>query len=188
MLHDDPRRMPRPLPGVNGAAGGHATIEGAGRNGHFHHAPRGLKRGRSTDSSSTSASSSSDTSSDDTSSSSESSSDSDSDSTSSSSSGDLPPPRPRPRPPLPSEPPKPSQPTYVTSTMLGTHPSAVFVAVDPHQFHPDSGSRRRASAMSAVEKSVLLRVRTTLPHRLLQAVPMRYLLALLSPYPRQNRC
>ncbi|KAI0250504.1 hypothetical protein BJV78DRAFT_1283123 [Lactifluus subvellereus] len=112
MLDDGARRMPWPLHGVNGVAGGYAAIEGAGRNGHLNHAPRGLKRGRSTDSSSSSSGSSSDSSSDDTSSSSESSEDSDSDSTSSSSSEDPPPHPPHPpRPPPLSEPPKFSRPT-----------------------------------------------------------------------------
>ena len=114
MLDDGARRIPRPPHGINGAVGGYAAIEGAGRNGHLNHAPRGLKRGRSTDSSSSSSGSSSDSSSDDTSSTSESSSDSGSDSTSSSSSEDLPPRPNPPRPPLSSEPPKLSRPTYVT--------------------------------------------------------------------------
>jgi hypothetical protein len=155
ILHDDPRRMLRPLPGVNGDMGGHAAVEGAGNNGHFHPAPRGLKRGRSTDSSSSSSCTSSDTSSDDTSSSSESSSDSDLDSTSSSSSEDLPPRHSHPPRPLPSpERPKPSQPSYVTFTVVGMLTSTVLVAADPHQSRPDLGNRRRACAMSAVEKSV----------------------------------
>jgi hypothetical protein len=189
--HNDPRRMLRQLPGVNGAVGGHAAIEGAGDNGH--HAPRGLKRGRSTDSSSSSACSSSDTSSndtssDDTSSSSESSSDSDRGSTSSSSSEDLPPRhRHPPRPPQLPEFPKPPQPSYVIFTVVGMLTSTVLVAADPHQSHPDSGNRRRTCAMSAVEKNVLLNVRVMLPHRILQARSMRYPLALLSLYPRQSR-
>jgi hypothetical protein len=116
--HNDPGRIPRqPLPLVNGIVGVHAPIEGAGRNGYFYPALRGLKRRRTTDSSSSSssASSSSDTSSGDTSSNSESSSDSDSGSTSSSSS-EYSPPRP-PRPPPLSESPKLSQPAYVILSM-----------------------------------------------------------------------